>query len=301
MTLRHMKIYLAVYRSENVTKAAKSLFMTQPAVTRAVQEIEGYYGIKLFDRINRRLRVTEAGKAFYDYALHIVDSFEQMERELRNWDELGILRMGTSVTVGNFMLPKVMSAFKQKHAGIKVKATVSNGQTLQDALLDNLLDFAVIEGGVIDELLQYECIANDRLVPVLPPDSKYKDSLVELAELSNEPLVLREHGSAGRAFVDHVFAVHGFYIEPMIESISTEAIIQAVHIGLGISFLPEQLTMEGIKSGYVSTCKLIDETFSRKTLLVWHKHKFLTESAKEAMDLFRNAARCKPDSQRTEL
>lgn len=296
MTLRHMEIYIAVYQTGNVTKAAEALFITQPAVTRAVQEIEKYYGTRLFDRINRRLYVTEAGKRFYAYALHMVDSFEQMERGMRNWDETGVLCIGASITAGTFLLPKVIVSFKEKHPGVKLKATVSNGKNLQDALLNNLLDFAVIEGNITDEFLCQECIANDVLVPVLPPDSKYKNAAVALAELTAEPLLLREHGSAVRASVDHILAVHGLYGEPVLESVSTEAILQAVHMGLGISFLPEQLAWQSIQMGFVSTCGIEDETLGRKIHLVWHKHKFLTSSAKEAMDLFRETLHHGSDS-----
>lgn len=289
MTLRHMEIYIAVYQAGNVTKAAEALFITQPAVTRAVQEIEKYYGTRLFDRINRRLYVTEAGKRFYAYALHMVDSFEQMERGMRNWDETGVLCIGASITVGTFLLPKVIVSFKKKHPEVKLKATVSNGKNLQDALLNNLLDFAVIEGNIMDEFLCRECIANDILVPVLPQGSKYKDTVVSLEELAAEPLLLREHGSAVRAFVDHIFAVHGLCGKPVLESVSTEAILQAVHMGLGISFLPGQLAQQSIQSGFVTTCGIKDETLGRKIHLVWHKHKFLTGSAKEAMGLFRES------------
>ena len=99
MTIRHMKIFAAVYREQSVTRAAESLHMTQPAVTRAIQEIEGYYGVRLFERINRRLSATESGKHLYARAVHIADAFDAMETELRNWDALGVLRVGASVTL----------------------------------------------------------------------------------------------------------------------------------------------------------------------------------------------------------
>lgn len=290
MTFRHLKIYIAVYQAESITGAAKTLFMTQPAVTRAVQEIETYYGVRLFERINRRLYVTEAGRSFYAYALHIVDSFDQMEKGMRNWDELGVLRVGASVTIGNRLLPKVITAFRERHAGVEFRATVANGQSLQDALLNNQLDFAVVEGDIISEPLHCEWIADDRLVPVLPPDSAYKNASVSLSALAKEPLLFREHGSAGRTCLDHAFALHGLSADPVLESISTRAILQAVHLGLGISFLPEQLVTEELRTGFVSTCNVTDETFTRRYHLVWHEQKYLTDSAREAMELFRAAA-----------
>ena len=288
MTLRHLKIYLAVYRTENVTHAARELCMTQPAVTRAIQEIETYYGIRLFERINRRLKVTESGKVFSQYALHIVDSFEQMELGMRNWDQLGELRVGTSITIGNSMLPQVLRRFRQEHPRLTVRATVSNGATLQQALLDNRLDFAVIECSIDHDQLASEVIGSDRLVLILPPeDPRRTRTDLKLADVAAEPLLLREAGSVGRTTIDRVFAFHGFPVKPVMESVSTQALVRAVHEGLGISFLPEQMVRGAIETGFVSTAELTDETFTRKTYLVWHSQKFLTGAIRELMDTFR--------------
>lgn len=261
--------------------------MTQPAVTRAIQELEQYYGVRLFDRIKRRLSITEAGKSFYAFALHIVDSFEQMEQGLRNWDELGVLRLGSTVTLGTFLMPKVLSAMTQRHPELQLRGKVSNSQSLQQALLDNQLDFAAIEGSVSHELLQTEMLGEDHLLPVLPPDSPHCGKSVRLEQLCSYPLLLREPGSAGRGFLDSVFAVHSIQAIPVLESISTQAILQAVHDGLGVSFLPQQLVQDSIQKGFVGSCLVSDENFQRKSYLVWHKHKFLSHSAREAMELFR--------------
>ena len=291
MTLRHLKIYLAVYRTENITRAAGELRMTQPAVTRAIQEIESYYGIRLFERINRRLKVTESGKVFYQYALHIVDSFEQMELGMRNWDELGELRVGTSITIGNSLLPRALKSFRREHPGLTVRATVSNGATLQQALLDNRLDFAVIECGIRHEQLSGEVIGSDRLVLILPPeDPRRLRRDLKLSDVAADPLLLREEGSVGRTMLQRVFDFHGFEVRPVMESVSTQALVRAVHEGLGISFLPEQMVRKAVESGFVSTAELVDEGFTRETYLVWHSQKFLTRSIRELMETFRRCA-----------
>lgn len=291
MTIKHMRIYLEVYRMEHITKAAERLHMTQPAVTRAIREIEDYYGIRLFERISRRLYVTEAGREFYAYALHITDSFDQMETELRNWDKFGVLRVGTSVTIGNFLLPEVLKQFKEKHPKFRIRATVSNGRKVEELLMDNRLDLGVVEGRITGEFLHAEVIGSDRLVPVLPPDSVFAAREdIRLEELAGEAMILREEGSAGRSFINDVFSTHGLHADPVMESISTRAILQAVSAGLGISFLPEKLAREWILSGKLATCRVMDETFTRENYVVWHKHKFLTESAKEAIGLFRKVS-----------
>lgn len=291
MTIRHMKIFIQVYRTQNITHAAQLLNMTQPAVTRVIQELERYYGVCLFERINRRLYVTESGKQLYAQAVHIVNSFDTMEKGLRNWDELGVLRIGASITLGNFLLPDLVVQLQERYPDLRIRAQIANGAQLQQALLDNRLDLAMIEGAVSTEHLHLEAFTQDRLVLILPPEHPLCSAQnICLPDLSDCNFLLREQGSAGRSFLDHVFAVHGLPLEPAWESTSTHAIIKAVHAGLGISFLPEQLVKSEIESGFVGTHEIADEKFIRKHFLVWHQNKFLSASARNFIELCRDYA-----------
>lgn len=291
MTIRHLKIFLMVYQTQNITRAAENLHMTQPAVTRAVKEIEQYYGVCLFERLNRRILTTELGEQFYAQALHIVDSFEKLEEGLRSWNDQGILRVGASVSIGNFLLPKAVKIYQNAHPKLKIYATVSNGARLQQMLLDNQLDFALIEGEVVDDRLKKEPFAKDRLVLILPPDDPLAGRRqVRLSDISDRPFLLRENGSAGRNFLNHVFAVRELPLEPVWESTSTQAIVKAVHEGLGISFLPGRLVKNDIDAGFVISMPVADESFERTNYIVWHQNKYLTDAAKELMELCRRSA-----------
>ena len=108
VTIRHIRIFLEVCRTMNVTRAAENLYMTQPAVSRSIHEIEQVYGVRLFERLNQRLYLTDSGRRMRAYAVHIVDTFDQMERELSDGDERGMLRIGASITLGNYELPGVV-------------------------------------------------------------------------------------------------------------------------------------------------------------------------------------------------
>lgn len=286
MTIRHMRIFVQVYQSQNITRAASLLHMSQPAVTRAIQEIEAYYGVCLFERINRRLSVTEGGRQLYAQALHIVDAFDVMEKGLRNWDKFGVLRVGASITMGNFLLPELVSRFQKELPNLRIYASISNGAGLQDALMDNRLDLALIEGGVGNPQLHVEVFDEDRLVLVVPPSHPLlSQEEVSLEDCNGCPLLLREKGSVGRSFLDHVFAVRGITLHPVWESASTQAIVKAVGCGLGISFLPEQLVRRDIADGVVCTRVVSGVDFSRKNYIVWHKNKYLTEAAKRFIAL----------------
>lgn len=291
MTLRHLKVFIAVYQEESVTRAAELLHMTQPTVTRAVQEIEQYYGIHLFERFKHRLYVTESGRQFYTHALQLVNSFDTMEMEFRNWDEFGILRVGASIRLGNLLMPKVVASFQNEHPDLKIKVTISNGEQLKQKLLNNQLDLAMIDGSIAEEHLHKEKFAEDRLVLILPPDDPLcKVDTLRLHDLRRSRFLLRENGSVCRSYLNHIFAVHGLSLEPAWESTSTQAIIQAVNAGVGISFLPEQLVRKDIQAGTVATREIIDESFVRENYIVWHKNKFLAKSARELMQICRSVA-----------
>lgn len=291
MTIKHMKIFVAVYQTMNITHAAQQLYMTQPAVSRAIQELEHYYGVKLFERINRRLSATEIGKQFYAHALHIVDSFDDMEKGLRNWDEFGVLRIGASITLGTMLLPELAARFQKQHPHLRMEVKVSSGAALTHSLLHNELDIAMIEGGIANEDLITEPFAEDRLMLIAAPhDPLLEKDKLYLQDVKNCRFLLRENGSVGRSYLNHIFAAHGISLKPLWESTSTRAIVRAVSLGLGISFLPEQLVKEYIDSGLVATKPIEDESFQRQNYVVWHKEKFLSHTAKAYIAMVRQNA-----------
>ncbi|HOO26958.1 MAG TPA: LysR family transcriptional regulator [Lachnospiraceae bacterium] len=286
MTVRHMKIFIQVFQLQNITRASELLHMTQPAVTRAIREIENYYGVCLFERINRRLLATESAKQLYAQAVHVVDAFDAMEKGLRNWDAFGVIRIGASITLGNFLLPELVCQFQKERPNIKIEVMISNGETLEKALLDNKLDIALIEGRVGESELHSEVIGEDCLVLILPPGhSLLTHKKIELEELPEYPMLLREKGSVGRTYLDNVFAVRGITIHPIWESVSTQALVKAVSFGIGISFLPELLVRKDIMNGVVCTREVADERFLRKRYIVWHKNKYLTSSMLDFISL----------------
>ena len=262
--------------------------MTQPAVTRAVKELEEYYGVLLFDRVGRGLAITESGREMYAYALHVVELFDTMEKSMRNWDSFGVLRIGSSVTIGTFLLPALVGEFKTKRPGTRAQVMVSNGRNLQKALLDNELDFALIEEDIGASEFHTEPFAKDHLVLITPPGHPLlAQKQVLLQDLAAWDLLLREQGSASRSFVDSVFAVHELTPHPLWESVSTQALVRAVHAGIGISLLPERMVHEDVRTGFVAACPLADEGLQRRYDLVWHKNKYLTAAAQDFIALCR--------------
>ena len=169
MTLRHLRIFLAVKENHcNTTRAAEALHMTQPAVSLAIRELEEYYGVVLFDRVGRRLRLTAAGKRFGEYAGCILAMFDDMEKGMRNWDAFGLLRVGSSITIGSQFLPYYVNAFYARHPGTEVKVLVGPSDQLEQKLLAGELDLALIEGTVHSAGLVAQPYMEDSLSVICP-------------------------------------------------------------------------------------------------------------------------------------
>lgn len=280
MTIRHLEIFVQVYREKSITRAAEKLYMTQPAVSVAIRELEKQYDVALFERLGRRLYVTGAGEALYARAVQMLEEFHGLEQGL---ERKTALRVGSSVTLGNFLLPRVAAEWQIRHPESPLQVTVANGGRLQQMLRDNLLDVAVIEGAVNGAELETRPFRQDRLVLVLPQEHPLAVlEHITLAQVLEYPLLVREEGSAGRRCLEQVLARWGLQADRRWESIDTQALLQAVAQGLGVAFLPRELA-EGVPGTVIRT--LADEDFCRENVLVWHQHKRLSAELLELMEL----------------
>ena len=154
----------------SVTKAAKILHIAQPAVTRSIQDLENDYGVCLFDRLNHRLYRTPLADELYTRACYILDSLDELDSTLRHNGGCKILNIGSTMTIGNFMLPNVVSQFNRICPTVQVKVVVSKSSDIQQKILDNRLDFALVEENVSTDYLDKEYLGTDYMRLILPKD-----------------------------------------------------------------------------------------------------------------------------------
>ena len=303
MTLRHLRIFQAVCDNGcNMTKAAEALHMTQPAASLAIKELEGYYGVVLFDRLGRRLRLSGAGERLLGYARHITSSFDEMEEALGSWERPGVLRVGASMTIGSQFLPGYVKAITSRLPGAEIRATVGPTELLESRLLENTLDLALVEGVPRSELLVTEEYMEDSLAVICPRDSGY-ESGQELTqeEFRRQKFLLREPGSGAREEFERVTAGAGFAVSPSWEAMSTTALVNAVISGLGISVLPARMIRGAAERGLVTVVRVNGLDFTRWFRIAYHRDKYLTPLAAEFMALVRSYELDYPDPQYTGL
>ena len=152
MTLRHLRIFVAVCETGSMTAASAQMFIAQPSISLAIAEMEEYYGVKLFDRISRKLYLTDNGRRALQYARHLIDLFDEMEQGIRDQDAVGQLRVGTSITIGTYLLPQYINRLKQVYPSVRVEAFIGNSGSIEQQILDNQIDIGVIEGVIPQQL-----------------------------------------------------------------------------------------------------------------------------------------------------
>ena len=290
MTLRHMKIFRAVCENGcNTTKAAEAMHMTQPAVSLAIRELEQYYGVTLFDRIGRRLQITEGGQRLLQYASHISALFDDMEKTMRDWDSFGVLRVGASITIGSRFLPGYVKAFNSRHPGTEVRVLVAPSDHLEQKIISSELDVALMEGIPHSSDLIVEEYLEDRLSVICPANGCFRQGQqLSIEEFRKQKILLREPGSGTRDVFERVIRGAGFSVEPVWEATSTTALVNAVINGLGIAVLPHRMVTGPLERGQVVTVGVDGLDFHRRFHIVYHKNKFLTSSAKAFLELCRD-------------
>lgn len=288
MILKHMKIFAEVCRRQSITKAAKELYMSQPAVSLAVREMEEYYGQRLFERMSRRLFITEAGETAYQYVLSILELSEEMEQTLKYGEFTKRLRLGASMTMGGYYLPDVLAEAMKKYPDIRVQTQVNSTELLEMAVMKNEIDFCFIEGPVHSEHLKSKVIGEDELCIVCAKNHPLlrKENLM-LKDLESEQFLLREKNSGTRAVIDSVFLLYNFSVSPLWESTSTAALIHAAAKGIGITIVPFQfLKLEKMESE-VGILRLSDAHFWRTFHVIYHRDKILSKEAEDVVEIMK--------------
>lgn len=283
MTLRHLRIFVVVADTGKMSLAAEKLHISQPSVSQAIRELEEYYHFKLFERLSKRIYITERGKAMLDYARHITDSFDKMEEYALDASTQNIIRIGASVSVGTFLLPKLVSLLEEKVSGVDIRVNVNNTSVIESMVLDNTLDIAIVEGIVHNTALLQKPIADDELVIVAGRTHPlFKQDTISIEEFTAQNLISRESGSSDRNQFEQFMLEKGIQMKSTWKCTNTETIKQALFLGKGLAIMSEMLVRDEVASGEFKILKLEDIRIKRKLNLIYHPNKFITSS----MDTF---------------
>ena len=287
MSIRHLRIFIMVANCGKMSIAAEKLFITQPSISQAIKEIEDYYGIKLFERLSKKLFITENGKALLKYANHIVASFDEMEMDIKNKGKKAYLNIGSSITVGTCMLNDITNKLMSKNNDINIKVNVNNTENIEEMLLNSKLDVAIVEGIVSNKDLITKPIRNDELIIVAGRNHKfYNKKKISIVELDGEDFILREEGSGSRKIFDEILKRNNVEVNSNWISTDTEVIKNAVINGKGLGVLSTMIVDKELGTKTLNKVSIEEVTMFRQIYLVYHKNKYMSEQMISFLNLF---------------
>ncbi|WP_168122038.1 selenium metabolism-associated LysR family transcriptional regulator [Paenibacillus sp. HB172176] len=285
LNFHQLHIFFTVAERGSFSAAAQSLHMTQPAVTMQVQSLEDYFGTKLLQRSTKRIELTEAGRALMPYAKRSIDLIRDTDQAMSSFTKQlkGRLQLGSSLTIGEYVLPRLLGPFGQEYPHISISMKVMNTAQIMEDILNHQLNFGLIEAPVNHPDMHMEAVMSDELKLVVPKEHPLADrDDILLEEALQYPFVLREQGSGTRLVMEEQLKKKSFDLSEMkivMELGSTGAVKSAVEAGLGISFLSSSSVKHEVALGLIKIVKIRDSKFQRQFYSIYLKSALLPISA----------------------
>lgn len=276
MTLRHLHIFRTVCHTGSITEAAARINMTQPAVSLAIKELESFYQTRLFERRNRKIYLTDSGKALLPYAETILNQFKESTDVLRREHIPESCRLGVNVTVAETRLSDLAAHLLKKFPSLNLSVQISSSDAIEKMLTQNEIDLAIMDRLPRESFWHTKLLYTEEMSVVT--GSAHPPAFLSVPALSRERLLLREKGSGSRAAVDAVFSRHSCLCTPLAESSSSTALIRMAEKGLGFTILSKELTAPSVQAGRLTQISLLGDAFLRHYYLIWHQNKYLTKT-----------------------
>src|SRR5215216_6272215 len=283
MQLHHLRYFEAVARHGHVTRAAHELHIAQPSLSKQIQALEGELGVVLFDRVGRRVELTEAGRLLLPYARRVLREVADALRALQQWGSLehGQVAIGAPPTVGAHVLPRALAAFHQRYPAIELRLLEMGAARLAALLEEGTIDLAVISVP-FPGLASTELFSEELVVVVAQDHPLAQQRAIRSAELAEEQFILFPEGYELRSRTLQFCRAAGFEPQVALNGGETDTVMRLVAAGLGVALAP-RLALEGV-AGIVGL-RVADVELERTLRLTWHPERSSSPAAK-ALRLF---------------
>ncbi|MDE6844992.1 MAG: LysR family transcriptional regulator [Lachnospiraceae bacterium] len=274
MTIRHLQIFKTVCDCKSITAAAERLNITQPSVSIAIKELEAFYHTKVFDRINRKIYLTEEGNTLLQYADSLLGQYDESISVLRSGKAFTKCRLGVNVSVAETFLSRIVSVINKTISDITLKVYIHNNEQIDRLLTDNQIDFAIYDKVVDRQTKTGRLLFHDNIAACCSIDQYHKEK-ISLEDLSKMPLLLREKGSGMRSRIDAEFLKHGYTQNVAAESTSTLGLMELAETGLGYALVPERLAEKLCSTYKIKILSVSGGHLRKDYYLTYNCNKFL--------------------------
>lgn len=285
MTLEQLRIFLAVATHQHVTRAAATLHLTQSAVSAAIAALETRHDVRLFDRVGRRIELTETGRLLVPQAEAVLAAADTAALMLADVADTttGRVRIHSSQTVASYWLPERLVRFHERYPGVAIELTVANTTQVALAVMEGKADLGVVESSVARPHLTTEVVATDQLVVVVAPGHPFATAgKAPIAKLKESDWILRERGSGTRAEFEDWLEDRGSALDELrvtLDLPSNEAVLAAIMAGRSATVLSERAAMAASAAGLVVMLPL--EGAERQFFVIRHSDRHRTRATME--------------------
>jgi DNA-binding transcriptional LysR family regulator len=289
-TLRQLEVFTAIARVQSVSRATEALAMSQSAVSGALADLERQFDVRLFERVGKRLVLSELGRALWPQAEALCEQARGLERNLSQ-QVSGELRVGATLSIGNHLCAPLMARFLKDNAGARVSLHIANTEEIARSVKSFEIDVGLIEGELTDPELDITRWRGDELVVFCSPSHPLaKRRSLSDDDLTSSNWIVREHGSGTRQAFEH--ALHGLFpqLKIALELTQTEAIKSAVAAGLGLGCLSRLALEQDFRHGSLVPCRVPQRDFHRDFFFVLHQRKFRSQALERWLELCRRQA-----------
>jgi DNA-binding transcriptional LysR family regulator len=280
LNLNQLRIFYFAAKYGSFSAAAEALFITQPAVTKQIQQLQAAHGVKLLNRFGKKMVLTDAGEALYSFADKIFQIESQAEENLRDFQQRksGRLRIHASESFGAYYLPFIINLFRKKYPKIDIALNIFTNQQIVENTIRLENDLGFISSPLEHKKLVVNEILEDRLILIAPPSHPFaRKKVLDPWKLEGQSIIMHEKGSASRNIVDEFIRKNNLFVSVTLELSNNEAIKRAVEQGLGLSLISKNVVREEIERKKLKPIPLADPTLKRKFYLIYHKDKYLSQ------------------------
>jgi DNA-binding transcriptional LysR family regulator len=289
-----LRVFCTVAETKSFSKTSEIIHLTQPAVSLQIQALEEKYETKLFDRSSSTVTLTPPGEVLYKYAKEILTLYASAEKAIGKHTGLlkGSLTVGAGSNIGNYILPSVITDFKNIHSKIKIYLIVGNSKRVIELLNSGNIDIGLLEGDVSKQKMPVKKLLSDELLLIVAPNHPWsKKKEVSISDLVKEPFLFREAGSGTRQIIEKFLNRYGITVNDMkISAIlgSTEAIKDAVENGLGVSIISRWAARKESKYGTLRLLSLKEEKMARDFSLIVNKNSVQSNALEEFVSFLKS-------------
>jgi DNA-binding transcriptional LysR family regulator len=290
MNLNQLTVFHKVAKLQSFTRAADALCLTQPGISKHIKQLEEYYGVRLFDRLGKKVILTQAGEILFGKTEVMFEHLNEAKVQIDDMKSLtgGKICIGASITIGVYVLPNLLGDFIRRYPSIEISLDISLSQEIEKKVLSNALDLGFVGHPVKDERVSVHRFLADELVVIVHPEHHWaKRKTIQPHQLVDQPFLVSGEGSGTRRTIEEKLRSKGIHLTRIMEFGNTECVKKGVEAGLGISIISKQVIAREVSLNLIRSIPLTGIMIKRNFNLIYLKDKYLNHLVQAFLDFLR--------------